>query len=52
MRALVVYCHPRRGSFTEAVRDVRCWKSSACTVRRCGCATFMREGFDPVLSAA
>ena len=22
MRALVVYCHPRRGSFTAAVRDV------------------------------
>jgi NAD(P)H dehydrogenase (quinone) len=50
MRALVIYCHPRRGSFTEAVRDVVMAK-----LRAAGAETRLRdlyaEGFDPVLSA-
>jgi putative NADPH-quinone reductase len=50
MRALVVYCHPRRGSFTEAVRDVVLQKLHAA-----GADTRLHdlyaEGFDPVLSA-
>lgn len=49
MRALVIYCHPRRGSFTEAVRDVVTGKLAAA-----GAETRLRdlyaEGFDPVLS--
>ncbi|MGP1357614.1 NAD(P)H-dependent oxidoreductase [Roseicyclus sp.] len=49
MRALVVYCHPRRGSFTEAVRDVVLAKLAAA-----GAEVRLRdlyaEGFDPVLS--
>jgi hypothetical protein len=50
MRALVIYCHPRRGSFTEAVRDVVLEKLQAV-----GAEVRLRdlyaEGFDPVLSA-
>lgn len=50
MRALVVYCHPRRGSFTEAVRDVVLARLAAA-----GAEVRLRdlyaEGFDPVLSA-
>jgi putative NADPH-quinone reductase len=50
MRALVIYCHPRRGSFTEAVRDVILGKLEAA-----GAEVRLRdlyaEGFDPVLSA-
>jgi putative NADPH-quinone reductase len=50
MRALVVYCHPRRGSFTEAVRDVVLEK-----LREAGADMRLRdlyeEGFCPVLSA-
>jgi NAD(P)H dehydrogenase (quinone) len=50
MRALVIYCHPRRGSFTEAVRDVVLGKLDAV-----GAEVRLRdlyaEGFDPVLSA-
>lgn len=50
MRALVVYCHPRRGSFTQAVRDVVLEKLAAA-----GAEVRLRdlyaEGFDPVLSA-
>jgi putative NADPH-quinone reductase len=49
MRALVVYCHPRRGSFTEAVRDVVIDRLAAA-----GAETRLRdlyaEGFDPTLS--
>jgi len=49
MRALVVYCHPRRGSFTEAVRDVVLDK-----LRGVGAEIRLHdlyaEGFDPVLS--
>jgi putative NADPH-quinone reductase len=37
MRALVIYCHPRRGSFTEAVRDVVLEKLRR-SGPRCGCA--------------
>jgi putative NADPH-quinone reductase len=50
MRALVIYCHPRRGSFTEAVRDVVLDRLAAA-----GAEIRLRdlyaEGFDPVLSA-
>jgi putative NADPH-quinone reductase len=50
MRALVIYCHPRRGSFTEAVRDTVLDK-----LRAAGAEIRLRdlyaEGFDPVLSA-
>ncbi|NKX45492.1 NAD(P)H-dependent oxidoreductase [Roseicyclus persicicus] len=50
MRALVVYCHPRTGSFTEAVRDVVLARLAAA-----GAEVRLRdlyaEGFDPVLSA-
>ncbi|MEM8630092.1 MAG: NAD(P)H-dependent oxidoreductase [Pseudomonadota bacterium] len=51
MRALVVYCHPRHGSFTEAVRDVvvdRLTKAGA-EVR---VADLYAEGFQPALTAA
>ncbi|MFW5654060.1 MAG: NAD(P)H-dependent oxidoreductase [Roseicyclus sp.] len=50
MRALVIYCHPRRGSFTEAVRDVVLERLAAA-----GAEVRLRdlyaEGFDPTLSA-
>ena len=50
MRALVIYCHPRDGSFTEAVRDVVVDRLDAA-----GAELRLRdlyaEGFDPVLSA-
>jgi putative NADPH-quinone reductase len=50
MRALVVYCHPRRGSFTEAVRDTVLARLAAA-----GAEVRLRdlygERFDPVLSA-
>ncbi len=50
MRALVVYCHPRSGSFTEAVRDVVLEKlQSAGAETRV--ADLYARGFDPVLSA-
>lgn len=49
MRALVIYCHPRRASFTEAVRDVVLARLAAA-----GAEIRLRdlyaEGFDPVLS--
>ena len=49
MRALVVYCHPRRGSFTEAVRDVVLAK-----LNDAGAEVRLRdlyaEGFNPVLT--
>jgi putative NADPH-quinone reductase len=50
MRALVVYCHPREGSFTQAVRDL-------VLERLAGQGADIRlhdlyaMGFDPVLSA-
>jgi len=50
MRALVVYCHPRKGSFTAAVRDVVMGK-----LADHGAEARLRdlyaEGFDPLLSA-
>ncbi len=50
MRALVIYCHPRRGSFTQAVRDVVLDRLGAA-----GAEVRLRdlyaEGFNPVLSA-
>ena len=51
MRALVVYCHPRSGSFTEAVRDlvVEKLESKGADVRM---TDLYARGFDPVLSAA
>lgn len=51
MRALVVYCHPRQGSFTAAVRDVVLDKLS-----KAGAEVRLRdlyaEGFQPILTAA
>ena len=51
MRALVVYCHPRAGSFTEAVRDLVVAKLEAeeADVR---VTDLYARGFDPILSAA
>lgn len=51
MRALVVYCHPRPGSFTAAVRDVVLdrLRQAGAEVRL---ADLYARGFDPVLSAA
>lgn len=50
MRALVIYCHPRSGSFTAAVRDTVLAK-----LAQAGAEVRLRdlysEGFDPVLSA-
>jgi NAD(P)H dehydrogenase (quinone) len=50
MRALVVYCHPREGSFTAAVRDVVLGKlaEAGAEVRL---IDLYARGFDPVLSA-
>ena len=49
MRALVVYCHPRAGSFTAAVRDVVLDRLAAA-----GAEVRLRdlyaEGFQPVLT--
>jgi NAD(P)H dehydrogenase (quinone) len=50
MRALVIYCHPRRGSFTEAVRDV-VHGEAPCRGRGDAAARPLCRGFDPVLSA-
>lgn len=51
MRALVVYCHPRNGSFTAAVRDVVLDQ-----LRLAGAETrvldLYQRGFDPILSAS
>ncbi|MFN6977089.1 MAG: NAD(P)H-dependent oxidoreductase [Gemmobacter sp.] len=50
MRALVVYCHPRAGSFTSAVRDLVLARLAAA-----GAEVRLRdlyaEGFQPVLTA-
>ena len=50
MRALVIYCHPRRGSFTEAVQEVVLERLAAggAEVR---VRDLYAEGFDPTLSA-
>lgn len=50
MRALVVYCHPRAGSFTAAVRDVVLSKLEAAGAET-RLVDVYAEGFDPVLSA-
>jgi putative NADPH-quinone reductase len=51
MRALVLYCHPREGSFTAAVRDVVLERLAAA-----GAEVRLRdlyaEGFPPVLTGA
>jgi NAD(P)H dehydrogenase (quinone) len=51
MRALVVYCHPRKTSFTGAVRDVVVQKLEGvgADVR---VLDLYARGFDPVLTAA
>ncbi len=51
MRALVVYCHPREGSFTSAVRDkvLDRLKAKGAEVRL---TDLYADGFDPVLSAS
>lgn len=50
MRALVVYCHPREASFTEAVRDVVLGKlcEAGAEVRL---VDLYARGFSPVLTA-
>jgi len=50
MRALVIYCHPREGSFTSAVRDVVLdrLRAAGADVRM---TDLYAEGFDPVLTA-
>lgn len=50
MKALVVYCHPREGSFTSAVRDLVLDKltKAGAEIR---VADLYARGFDPVLSA-
>ncbi len=50
MRALVVYCHPREGSFTAAVRDLVVGKlqEAGAEVRL---IDLYARGFDPILSA-
>lgn len=50
MRALVIYCHPRPGSFTAAVRDTVLARlaEAGAEVRL---ADLYARGFDPVLSA-
>ena len=51
MKALVVYCHPREGSFTAAVRDrvTRKLKERGADIRL---ADLYAKGFEPCLSAA
>lgn len=51
MRALVVYCHPRMGSFTSAVRDLVLEKLAAKGAEVRVTDLYAQE-FDPVLSAA
>ena len=50
MKALVVYCHPREGSFTAAVRDLVCEK-----LNHAGAEVHLLDlyarAFDPALSA-
>lgn len=51
MKALVVYCHPRSGSFTAAVRDLVLAKLEAAGTEVRLTDLYARE-FTPVLSAA
>lgn len=50
MKALIVYCHPREGSFTSAIRDLVVDK-----LARAGAEVRLNDlyarGFDPILSA-
>ena len=50
MRALVVYCHPRSGSFTEAVRDVILGKLQSAGAETRVTDLYSR-GFKPVLTS-
>jgi putative NADPH-quinone reductase len=50
MRALVVYCHPREGSFTAAVRDTVIAKLDTSGAETRVLDLYAR-GFDPILSA-
>lgn len=50
MRALVVYCHPREGSFTSAVRDLVLEKLKAAGAETRVIDVYA-HGFDPILSA-
>ena len=50
MRALVVYCHPREGSFTSAVRDLVIEKLNAADAEF-RLIDLYAQNFDPVLSA-
>lgn len=49
-RALVVYCHPREGSFTAAVRDRILEKLNAVNAET-RLIDLYRQSFDPILSA-
>ena len=49
MRALVVYCHPREGSFTAAVRDTVVAKLDAAGAETRVLDLYAR-GFDPILT--
>lgn len=49
MRALVVYCHPKEGSFASAVRDTVLDRLRAAGVET-RLRDLYREGFQPVLS--
>ena len=51
MKALVVYCHPREGSFTAAVRDLVCEKLDAKGAEH-RLVDLYQRGFNPALSAA
>lgn len=50
MRALVVYCHPREGSFTSAIRDIVLERLDAAGAE-VRLIDLYRDGFDPILSA-
>ena len=51
MRALIIYCHPREGSFTAAVRDtvLERLRAAGAEVR---VHDLYRDGFQPVLTSA
>jgi NAD(P)H dehydrogenase (quinone) len=51
MRALVVYCHPKEGSFTAAVREVVLGRLAAAGAEVRLCDLYAR-GFQPVLTDA
>ena len=50
-RALVIYCHPREGSFSSAVRDVVLHRLAAAGAE-VRLSDLYAEGFDPVLTGA